>query len=79
MSNHSIRRPHEIAIEPGQVVRFRYTNWQGVVADRKAKFEALIYTSNEWHRTPQWLIKAIDIDKGEVRMFALQDMAPLDE
>jgi hypothetical protein len=56
----------------------RYRNWQGIVADRTARFEALLYSSTEWHRTPQWLIKAIDLDKGEVRLFALQDIVPVD-
>lgn len=78
MSDHPLKLEVEIAIAPGQVMKFQYRNWQGVVADRTAKFEALIYTSNEWHRTPQWLVKAYDLDKGEVRLFALKDMMPLD-
>ncbi len=79
MSDQSIKPAPQIAIAPGQVLKFLYKNWQGVVATRKARFEALIYTSNEWHRTPQWLIKATDLDKGEERLFALQDLVPLDD
>jgi predicted DNA-binding transcriptional regulator YafY len=78
MSDHSNKPSREIAIAPGQVLKFRYRNWQGIVADRTARFEALIYGSTEWHRAPQWLVKAVDLDKGEVRLFALQDMVPLE-
>jgi hypothetical protein len=78
MSGHTNKPAREIAIVPGQILKFRYKNWQGIVADRTARFESLIYSSNEWHRTPQWLVKAVDLDKGEVRLFALQDMAPLE-
>jgi hypothetical protein len=79
MSDQPTKPAPQITIAPGQVLKFRYKNWQGVVADRTARFEALIYTSNEWHITQQWLIKAIDLDKGEERLFALQDMVPLDD
>ncbi|WP_342629782.1 hypothetical protein AAC691_08925 [Nguyenibacter vanlangensis] len=78
MSDQSRKHALEIPIIPGQIVKFRYKNWQGIVAERTAEFEALLFTSNEWHRTPQWLVKAIDLDKGEVRLFALRDMVPLD-
>jgi hypothetical protein len=76
MSNHINT---EMALAPGQVLKFRYKNWQGIVADRKARFEALVYGSTEWHPKPQWLVKAVDLDKGEVRLFALQDMVPLED
>jgi hypothetical protein len=78
MPDRTAKPAPEITIAPGQVMKFRYKNWQGVVADRTARFEALLYTNTEWHRTPQWLVRAIDLDKGEVRLFALQDMVPLD-
>ena len=78
MPDQSNKPPREIAIVPGQILIFRYKNWKGIVADRTIRFEALIYGSNEWHRSPQWLVKAVDLDKGDVRVFALQDMVPLE-
>ena len=78
MADHPAETANEVGITPGQVVRFRYTNWRGVTTDRIARFEALVYTSTEWHRQPQWLVRAIDLDIGEIRLFALQDMVPLD-
>jgi predicted DNA-binding transcriptional regulator YafY len=79
MADRSSNPSREFAIAPGQVVKFRYRNWQGIVADRTARFEALVYSSNEWHPEPQWLVKAFDLDKGEARLFALQDMVPLED
>jgi hypothetical protein len=78
MADHPAEPAHEVGITPGQVLRFRYKNWRGVTANRIARFEALVYASTEWHRQPQWLIRAIDLDTGETRLFALQDMVPLD-
>lgn len=62
---------------PGQTMRFRYTNWQGDIATRAARVIRLTYGSNEWHKQPQWLLEAFDIEKGEVRLFALKDMLPV--
>ncbi len=28
-----------------------------------------------WHPTPQWLMEAVDLEKGETRTFALAGMA----
>jgi len=68
-----------LAIEfaPGQVIHFRYRNWQGVVAQRTARVIGLVYGATEWHPEAQWLLKAFDLEKGAVRLFALSDMAPV--
>lgn len=60
--------------EPGQKLRFRYTNWQGIASTRDVEVISLVYGSNEWHRDPQWILAALDRDKGEVRYFALCDV-----
>ena len=78
MVDHPAVSVAEIGIAPGQVLRFRYKNWRGVTTDRIARIQELVYTSTEWHRQPQWLIRAIDLDIGEIRLFALQDVVPLD-
>jgi predicted DNA-binding transcriptional regulator YafY len=60
-----------------QTLQFRYKNWQGAVGERSAEFIGILYGTSEWHHEPQWLIKAIDTEKGSVRLFALRDMVPL--
>jgi predicted DNA-binding transcriptional regulator YafY len=69
--------PLAIEFAPGQVIRFRYKNWQGVVAERTARVVSLVYGSTEWHPEPQWLLRAFDFERQDVRLFALRDMLPL--
>jgi predicted DNA-binding transcriptional regulator YafY len=61
---------------PGQTIVFRYRNWKGDVSDRTARVISLTYGATEWHREPQWLLKAFDIEKNAERLFALRDMVP---
>jgi predicted DNA-binding transcriptional regulator YafY len=65
-----------VEFTPGQIIRFTYTNWQGVVAERKAQVISLVYEGTEWHPEPQWLLQAFDVEKNAVRLFALRDMVP---
>lgn len=69
-----------LAIEfvPGQVIRFRYRNWEGVVSERTARVTTLAYGSTEWHPQPQWLVQAFDMEKKAERLFALRDMVPIE-
>ena len=60
-------------------IRVRYTNWRGETADRHLMPTSLWFGSTEWHSEPQWLMKAVDLEKGgAVRDFALKDMVPID-
>lgn len=34
----------------------------------------IFFGSTKWHKEAQWLLKAMDIDKGEERDFALKDI-----
>lgn len=52
-------------------VAIRYRNWRGEVATRRIAPTGVRWGSNEWHPEPQWLLDAIDVDKGEPRTFAL--------
>ncbi len=56
------------------LVSFTYTNWKGVVATRKAYILSVFWGHNEWHTTPQWLVKGVDMDKQAVRSYALKDI-----
>ena len=67
-----------VRFQPGQTIRFVYRNWQGVVAIRTARVMSLVYGSTEWHPEPQWLLQAVDLEKGAVRLFAIGDMRPAD-
>jgi len=54
-------------------LRFNYTNWRGEAAERWATPISVRFGTSEWHRKPQWLMRAFDHDKGEEREFALTD------
>lgn len=58
-----------------KAVLIRYTNYKGVTADRVVLPERLWFGSTSWHPTPQWLMDALDVAKGERRTFALSDVA----
>lgn len=61
-------------------IRVRYTNWRGEMADRHLMPTSLWFGSTEWHKEPQWLMKAVDLEKGgATRDFALKDMVPIDQ
>jgi len=55
-------------------MRFVYTNWQGVKGFRRVLPLRLRFAATEWHPEPQWLMDALDVDKGEERSFAMNDM-----
>lgn len=53
---------------------FEYTNYQGIKSTRRVLPERMEWKATPWHPTPQWLLTGYDLDKGEVRSFAMQDM-----
>lgn len=32
------------------------------------------FGSTEWHKEPQWLMTAMDVEKNEIRDFAMKDI-----
>ncbi|WP_321385717.1 hypothetical protein [Rhizobium sp.] len=50
-----------------------YTNYRGETSRRAIKPKCVWFGSTEWHREPQWLLTAFDVDKGADRDFALKD------
>ena len=48
-----------------------YANWRGERSHRHIKPISIDFTSNEWHPEPQWIMDALDLDKNEVRSFAM--------
>lgn len=55
-------------------VEIDYTNWRGERSVRKIIPEKMIFSSNEFHKDPQWLLVALDIEKNAQRTFAMQDI-----
>lgn len=47
-----------------------YTNWRGITTVRRILPFYLWYGATE-HHAEQWLVRALDLDKGQVRDFAL--------
>ena len=56
-------------------VTIEYTNWRGERSTRRVRPTGeMIFKSTQWHLEPQWLIRAIDLDKREERLFAIADI-----
>ncbi len=57
-----------------EAIKICYKNWRGEVADRAIRPLRIWWGRTEWHPTSQWLLEAVDVEKGAVRDFALADM-----
>lgn len=65
------------SVRPGQRLAFVYRNWEGKVASRQVMVLGLAWGSTDWHPTPGWLLEALDLDKKQVRLFAMGDISGL--
>lgn len=63
--------------DPRQVITIRYTNYRGVTADRRIVPITVRFASTEWHPGEQWILDALDVEKGVIRSFALRDVHAL--
>ncbi|MCD1645211.1 hypothetical protein [Aurantimonas coralicida] len=57
-------------VEP-TVLKFFYTNWRGETAERTVMPQSIYFGSTRWHPEPQWLLRALDMNRLEDRDFAL--------
>lgn len=55
-------------------VRILYTNYRGETSLRTIIPEKLWFGSTEWHAESQWLLDAVDVEKGQSRSFAMKDI-----
>lgn len=55
-------------------ISFSYMNYKGQFRRRKAVMIGIFWGSNQWHSKPQWLVKGEDLEKGEIRTYALKDI-----
>ena len=51
-----------------------YTNWRGERRERKVVPKYIEFGSSKHHPGQQWLLVAKDIEKGEDRTFAMDDI-----
>jgi hypothetical protein len=64
--------------KPYPAVRIRYTNHRGETAVREVRPQRVWFGATEWHPEPQWLLDAVDVERGVERSFALRDVAAFD-
>ena len=57
-----------------KIVKILYTNWKGVTSYRNIIPQSIEFKSTEWHPNEQWILNAFDIDKNDIRGFALKDI-----
>lgn len=55
-------------------VKIKYKNWKNEIAIRNIYPNEIWYGSTEYHKEPQFLLSAWDIDKQAFRDFALIDI-----
>jgi hypothetical protein len=73
---------NEIVLGPAQMcdlpssreVSILYRNWKGEVAWRRIVPLSISFESSQWHPVPQWIMRALDIDKEVERSFAIADI-----
>ena len=69
-----------IGITFSKDIRCWYTNWRGEVTARHIRPMRIYFGSTDWHPEEQWLMEAMDLDKQQVRVFAMRDMrCPVEE
>jgi predicted DNA-binding transcriptional regulator YafY len=55
-------------------VTIDYVNWKGERGLRLILPDTITFSSNKWHPTPQWLLRAFDVEKKAWRHFAMADI-----
>lgn len=60
--------------ESKAVVIIDYTNWKGVRMNRKISPIRIFWGQNTYHPEEQYLLEAYDLDKLEIRYFAMKDV-----
>jgi hypothetical protein len=58
-----------MASEPTLIIT--YTNWRGETAERRIIPIKFHVAETSWHPGPQWLLKALDVDRDLERDFAV--------
>ena len=56
------------------MVRIDCTNWRNERSIRRIKPLSLQWRKTKWHPDPKYMLKALDLDKNEIREFAMKDI-----
>ena len=51
-----------------------YTNFRGERALRRIRPLSIRFEATEWHEDVQWLMRAVDVERGATRDFAIKDI-----
>lgn len=70
----AVRKEAVPETEKSPTLTFVYTNWRGETAERRVSPLSVEFGSTEWHPEPQALLRAVDMDKGEIRLLAMRDI-----
>ena len=57
-----------------KVVTIDYTNYKGERAPRHIVPMRVDYGKNQWHPKACYMLTAMDVDKNEIRAFAIKDI-----
>jgi len=57
-----------------QLVKIDYTNWKQERSTRTILPERIFFGQNEWHKEQQWLLEALDVEKKQMRTFAIKNI-----
>ena len=60
--------------DEARAVSILYTNYRGEKAWRRITPIRIWFGATEWHPEEQWLLDAIDLEKGTNRSFAMGDI-----
>ena len=60
--------------ENNKIIKILYTNWKNETRYRSIKPISIEFKSTKWHPKEQWLLNALDLEKGEARAFAIKDI-----
>ena len=60
-------------------VKIDYTNWRGERRERIIIPHQIMFGISNYHPEPQWMLDAKDVEKGEVRRFAMRDIHKWEE
>lgn len=63
-----------ISEEKDLLVQIEYMNWKGERGRRTIMPSVIRFGTSHWHKDQQWLLRAFDISKGEMREFAMKDI-----
>lgn len=55
-------------------LQFEYVNWKGEKGIRTVIPQEIYYGENDFHKGNQWLLQAYDVDKQDIRHFAIKDI-----